>query len=34
LKAYKLLPILRAALAAHAAKRLVTKNVESQVDAA
>ena len=34
LKAYKQLPILRAALVAHAAKHLVTKNVESQADAA
>src|SRR4051794_9597064 len=34
LKAYKQLPILRAALVAHAAKQLVTKNVESKADAA
>src|SRR5712691_597811 len=34
LKAYKQLPILRAALVAHAAKQLVTKNVEPQADAA
>ena len=34
LKAYKQLPILRAALVAHAAKHLVTKNVEPQADAA
>jgi putative transposase len=34
LKAYKQLPILRAALVAHAAKHLVTKHVEPQADAA
>jgi putative transposase len=34
LKAYKQLPILRAALVARAAKHLVTKNVEPQADAA
>jgi hypothetical protein len=34
LKAYKQLPILRAALVAHAAKHLVTNNLEPQADAA
>jgi putative transposase len=34
LKAYKQLPILRAALVAHAAKHLVTKHVEPQADLA
>jgi hypothetical protein len=34
LKAYKQLPILRAALVAHTAKHLVTKNVEPNADAA
>ena len=34
LKAYKQLPILRAALVAHAAKHLVTKNVEPHADVA
>ena len=34
LKAYKQLPILRAALVAHTAKHLVTKNVEPHADAA
>jgi hypothetical protein len=34
LKAYKQLPMLRAALVAHATKHLVTKNVEPQTDAA
>jgi hypothetical protein len=34
LKAYKQLPILRAALVAHTAKHLVIKNVGPQADAA
>src|SRR5579863_10526713 len=34
LKAYRQLPILRAALVAHTAKHLVTTNVEPQADAA
>jgi putative transposase len=34
LKAYKQLPILRAALVARAAKHVVTKHVEPQADAA
>ena len=34
LKAYKQLPILRAALVTHAAKHLVTKNVEPHADVA
>jgi hypothetical protein len=34
LKAYRLLPILRAALVAHATERLATKKIEPQTDAA